>query len=525
MEEVILDAIQQRLPGGVDDVFADADGAEEAVGGAEFDDDSDFGGGGLSGVDDADFVIDEAEGIEGGEVLGEGAAEGVVEGVHRAVAFGGGVDFAVLHGEGEGGFGGGGVFAGAVDGDAVVVEVKESAVFTDLFANDEFEGGFGGFELEAFGFEAGDFVEDFLLGGAVGFDVEFFADLGGDVGDAGEFGDEDAAGVADGFGGDVFVGFGEFVDGVDVHAAFVGEGGGADVGLAVDEVEVGDFVDVAAGFGEVGEGFAAVAEAFVAHFQAEVGDDGGEVDVAAAFADAVHGALDVGGAGADGGEGVGGGDAGVVVGVDADGGTGANAGFGELDEFGDAFGEGAAVGVAEADENRAGLGGDFEGFEAVILVGGGAVEEVLGVVEDGATEAFKISDGVGDHVEVFLEGDAKHFGGVQIPGFADDDDVLGFGVAEGVEAHVVLRFDAFAAGHAEGDEFGVLEFEGGFGFVKKSGVLWIGQRVAAFDEIDAEFIEFAGDEEFVLDGEGDAFALGAVAEGGVVYFDAVHVIL
>ena len=56
-----------------------------------------------------------------------------------------------------------------------------------------------------------------------------------------------------------------------------------------------------------------------ADLQFDVGDDGGQVGVAAALADAVDGALDVVAAFLDGSEGVGDGEAGVVVDVDAEG--------------------------------------------------------------------------------------------------------------------------------------------------------------------------------------------------------------
>ncbi len=159
---MIFDAVEKGLPRRVDDVFADANRAEDAVRAFEFDDDADFGGGGGGGVDDADFVVDEAKGVEGGVLGDEGVAEGVVEGVDGAVAFGGGVDFAAFDVEGERGLGERGGIAGAGDGDAVVVEIEERAVLADLLADDEFEGGLGGFELEAFGFESRDFVKDFL---------------------------------------------------------------------------------------------------------------------------------------------------------------------------------------------------------------------------------------------------------------------------------------------------------------------------------------------------------------------------
>ena len=47
-------------------------------------------------------------------------------------------------------------------------------------------------------------------------------------------------------------------------------------------------------------------------------------------------------------------------------------------------------------------------------------------------------------------------------------------------------------------------------------VLGVRERVAALDEVDAQLVEPAGDEQLVLEREVDALALAAVAEGGVV---------
>jgi len=62
----------------------------------------------------------------------------------------------------------------------------------------------------------------------------------------------------------------------------------------------------------------------------------------------------------------------------------------------------------------------------------------------------------------------------------------------------------------------VLEF---FGFAEEVDVLFVGAGPAAFDVVHAEGVEALGDAEFVGEGEVDAFALGAVAEGGVVKRD------
>ena len=67
----------------------------------------------------------------------------------------------------------------------------------------------------------------------------------------------------------------------------------------------------------------------VAQLQFQVGDDRCQVGIAAALAIAVHAALHVGGAGLHGGQGVGHGHVGIVVGVDADHAVEALADFGD----------------------------------------------------------------------------------------------------------------------------------------------------------------------------------------------------
>ena len=52
---------------------------------------------------------------------------------------------------------------------------------------------------------------------------------------------------------------------------------------------------------------------------------------------------------------------------------------------------------------------------------------------------------------------------------------------------------ALAAGHAEGADAAVLERLGS-NPLEELGVLGIGKRIAAFDEVEAELVEAAGDE-------------------------------
>lgn len=80
---------------------------------------------------------------------------------------------------------------------------------------------------------------------------------------------------------------------------------------------------------------------------------------------------------------------------------------------------------------------------------------------------------------------------------------------------VLVDGDVGAAGAAEGGDFGV--FEGFlFGEVEEFDVFGVGAWPSAFDVMDAEVIEFACDADFVEGAEVDAFALGSVAQGGVV---------
>src|SRR6185312_1323248 len=56
-------------------------------------------------------------------------------------------------------------------------------------------------------------------------------------------------------------------------------------------------------------------------------------------------------------------------------------------------------------------------------------------------------------------------------------------------------------------------------------ILRVRKRVAAFDEVDAEFVQLAGEQQLVLQGKVDAFALAAVAKRGVVKENAAHGVL
>ena len=68
---------------------------------------------------------------------------------------------------------------------------------------------------------------------------------------------------------------------------------------------------------------------------------------------------------------------------------------------------------------------------------------------------------------------------------------------------------------AEGGQLGVLEVQLGLRAGEEFLVFRVGAGPAAFDVVDTQLVEFLRDEEFVVDGERDGFALRAVAESGV----------
>src|SRR5262249_46479772 len=106
-------------------------------------------------------------------------------------------------------------------------------------------------------------------------------------------------------------------------------------------------------------------------------------------------------------------------------------------------------------------------------------------------------------------------------GLADDGNHPGLGIEQGLEASVLRGGDPLAPGHAEGGDAGVAQGELAH-LLEVLEVFRVGERIAPLDEIDAQLIEPAGDEQLVLEGKVDALPLAAVAERRVVNLDACH---
>ena len=182
---------------------------------------------------------------------------------------------------------------------------------------------------------------------------------------------------------------------------------------------------------------------------------------------------------------------------------------------GDFRGESASVGIAENEVVGSCFGGGFKSAEGVIGIGGVAIKEVFGVIDDFASLFFEKGDGVGDHAKVFDGGGAKDFFDVQEPAFAEDGDDGGFCFEEEADLGIGGGVDVGSAGGAEGGEFGgaPVEFSG---LGKEVSILVVGAWPTAFDVVESVGSEAFGEAKFIGEGEVDAFALGTIAQGGVV---------
>jgi hypothetical protein len=122
---------------------------------------------------------------------------------------------------------------------------------------------------------------------------------------------------------------------------------------------------------------------------------------------------------------------------------------------------------------------------------------MFGVVDHLAARLSEIADGVGDHDQVFVEGDAKDFGNVEIGRFADDGDDRRLGIEKRPHSEVFLGPAAAAAGHAERTDADV--FQGQLlDPLEKLGVLVVRERIAPFDKIEARVVEPLSDLELVV---------------------------
>src|SRR5713101_7293723 len=516
--ELVLDGIDERLPGSFDDVVGHPDGAPRLVPVAGRDEHAGLGCRPLRLVEDAHLVVQQAHLAEVRVELLEGLAERVVERVDRPVAGGGRVLGHALDLEPDRRFGHGlAAVALLLDDDPEAVEVEVGLVVAERALHQQLERRLGALELEALVLHALEHLEDAARLGRVLVEVDaVLLGLPEDVRLPRQLGDEHSPVVAYGFRIDVLVGIRVLEDGGDVDTALVGKGRIADVRLRTPRLAVGQLRHEARDVAQLAE--VLPGDAVEAHLDHDVGDDRDEVRVAAALAVAVDRPLDVVDALGDRRERVRHGALGVVVDVDAQRRLGLHVLLDLADDLHDLVRQAAAVGVAEDQAAGArGLGGS-EGLERVLAVLLEAVEEVLGVVDNLLEVLEEVGDRVPDHVDVLVERRPEGVRHVEVPRLAEDGDDRGARLDERLDVAVLLRPHSRTARRAEGGDLGGLE-DSVLNALEEAEVLGVRARPAALDIVDAEGVQALGYADLVLHGEGHALALRPVAQRGVVNLD------
>ena len=232
-----------------------------------------------------------------------------------------------------------------------------------------------------------------------------------------------------------------------MHAALVGEGARADVGLIVADGQIGQLGDVPRGRGQMRQ--ALFADGGVPHLQLEVGDDRDQVGVAAALAVAVGAALDMRESLVDRGQRIGHRQFGIVMRVDPQNAVEVLAHVGA--DFREPAGEHPAVGIAQAQNVGAGFLRGFERAQGEIAIGAIAVEEMLGVVDHFLAVVLEVLHGVGDDLEVLALLDSQGAMDVQVPALAENRHDRRAGGDQRIHAGVLFDGIPGEAGRAESD--------------------------------------------------------------------------
>src|SRR5437870_7823114 len=519
--EFVVHAVDQGLPARLDHVVRHAHRPPALVLVARLDEHAHHRLGALAVAEHAHLVVVEAHLLDLGVELAECLAKRAVEGVDRPVPLRRRVlDLPVRTFEHDGRLGDRRLALGAllVDHAKADQAVEAQAVAVDRLPHEELEGRLGALEGEALRLEVLQLAQERGHRRLVRFEVE--AEAGGlveEVRAPGQVGDQHALAVADQVRVDVLVGGRVLLHRGHVQPALVREGALPDEGLALVRLQVGELVDQVGDLGELLE--LRGADAVPAVLQLQHRDHRHQVRVPAALAEAVDRALHLHAAVRDALDRVRDRQLAVVVAVDAE--RGRDRGPGRVHAGPDRGRQGAAAGVAEADEGRTRIGRGAHTRERVVAVGGETVEEVLGVEDDLVGPLTKVGDGVVDDLEVLRQRDAQVLAHVEVPGLADDGDHRRLGAETEAEVAVVGGLDARAAGRAEGRHLRVLQPEALDG-AEELLVARVRARPAALDVVDAEVVEPLGDAQLVLEREGDVFGRGPVAQRRVVDLDPPH---
>jgi len=235
---------------------------------------------------------------------------------------------------------------------------------------------------------------------------------------------------------------------------------------------------------------------------------------------AVDGALHLRGSFEHGQQGIGHRTAAVVVRVDADLRSGQMLAHGTRGR-GDFMRQASAIGLAEDEALRAGFVRGLQHGKRIGVVFEVSVKEVLGVEEYAAALRLEITHGFAHDGEVLFQRHPQDLGGVDHGGLREDRDHFGACAEQRLDVAVVLHRVLGIAGRSECRHLRVLEIEILRAF-EKLHCLGIGTGLSAFDVADAEFIQQAHQGNLVIRTEFDAGTLCAIAQGGVIHFDALR---
>ncbi len=231
--------------------------------------------------------------------------------------------------------------------------------------------------------------------------------------------------------------------------------------------------------------------------------------VAGALAEAVDGDLHLARAGLHGGQGVGRGQAQVVVAVDGDGGVAADQVVDPADEAPELGRDGVAHRVRDVDRGGAGAHDRLVDLEQELRVGAGGVlggELDLGVAAQLLAPVAHPADGLGDGL---LAGQLELVLEVDVGGRDEDVQVGPLGDADRLDRPLRI---AVAAARQGGHRHALRLLRD---LVDRLPVAGRGGREAGLDDVHAEADELAGDLQLLGGGQPGAGRLLPVAEGGV----------
>ena len=213
-----------------------------------------------------------------------------------------------------------------------------------------------------------------------------------------QVGDQNALVVTDQFGVNMFIGFAVFLDSGDVQPALVGEGAGANVGLTLVRLDIGQLVH---GTGNRRQALElARADTPVAQLELEVGHDRAQIGVPAPLAKAVDRTLHLTGSGLHPGQRVGHRQLAVVVAVNA---QPAVQSGGRPSRPADLVRHAAPARIAQNQHIGPGLGGSRQTRQGVVGAGLVAVKKMLGIEKDLVHASLEIGDRVANDIQVGLE--------------------------------------------------------------------------------------------------------------------------